>query len=501
MSPSTEHRPSSRRSREAAGWTCQLPADPLLEATRRPSFSWFSPNALWRSRNDVLTRIADSTNDERRRWVELLHARGRNDTLSIDRCDLDSVSFLIFGDPGEGDASQAALIEPLLEVGADTDFALIASDVIYPAGDSRDYLENFYRPYKDYPAPIVAVPGNHDWYDGLQGFMLHFCGVARDPSGGSRMPSSLRRRLARALWRTPPPPDPADRLGGSSRRPSPEQDQPGPYFVLDTGPLRIVGIDTGISGELDRQQGEWLRRVSRDSGKPKLLLSGKPIYVDATYQPGPIEGGGTVDEIVREPKHRYIAVVGGDIHNYQRYPVRVEEGRTIQYMVSGGGGAFMHATHKIPRVQLPGTNEKDFRCYPLRGDSLSFYSLLYDRKLAGGHGRLYITPCEAARLMARRLGLRPVREDDCPDEITPRAERAMARVFPLPGRARGPWHHVFSEFFDWNEPPLFKNFLRIDAEKGHLRLRCFGVTGCREHARAPHVEDEFSVDLATGEGR
>lgn len=72
------------------------------------------------------------------------------------------------------------------------------------------------------------------------------------------------------------------------------------------------------------------------------------------------------------------------MHNYQRYPVSVGD-PTIQYIVSGGG-AYMHPTHKIPnidRCNLPGVTEDQFRCYPLRGDSLSLYSQLYDIKLPG----------------------------------------------------------------------------------------------------------------------
>ncbi|MFD0536078.1 hypothetical protein ACFQY7_22370 [Actinomadura luteofluorescens] len=108
-------------------------------------------------------------------------------------------------------------------------------------------------------------------------------------------------------------------------------------------------------------------------------MTGKPLYVDDDHRPGPIEGGGTVDEIVQDPAHHYVAAIGGDIHNYQRYPVRTGDGRTIQYIVSGGGGAFMHATHIIPRTRV--VDEDEFRCYPLRGDSLSRYSKLYGRWL------------------------------------------------------------------------------------------------------------------------
>ena len=71
--------------------------------------------------------------------------------------------------------------------------------------------------------------------------------------------------------------------------------------------------------------------------------------------------------------------------------MHLPDGRLLQYVVSGGGGAFMHATHQIEKVDLPGVTEADFRCYPLRGDSLARYSQLYDSKLHT-RGRLRLTP-------------------------------------------------------------------------------------------------------------
>ncbi|MCQ0014369.1 metallophosphoesterase family protein [Actinomadura madurae] len=288
-------------------------------------------------------------------------------------------SFALLGDTGEGDRSQYAVVPPLLHAAAGTDFMIIASDVIYPTGDAGEYPEKLFRPYKDYPAPIFAVPGNHDWYDGLRGFLHVFCDLDADCSPPPwRGPLSFIPRL---LWRHSGTVDP-DALAEARRtyRGAPGQQgaQPGPYWAIDTPSLRVVGIDTGITGALDREQARWLREVS-GGPKPKLLVTGKPLYVDDERRPGRVEGGGTVDEIVRDPAHNYVAAIGGDIHNYQRYPVRTADGRTIQYIVAGGGGAFMHATHTIPRTRV--VEENEFRCYPLRGDSLSRYSKLYGRWL------------------------------------------------------------------------------------------------------------------------
>jgi Calcineurin-like phosphoesterase len=35
-------------------------------------------------------------------------------------------------------------------------------DVVYSFGESQYYYDQFYDPFRNYPAPIFAVPGNHD---------------------------------------------------------------------------------------------------------------------------------------------------------------------------------------------------------------------------------------------------------------------------------------------------------------------------------------------------
>lgn len=483
---------SSRVSEAGAGWRCQR-AGAFREL--RPDarhFSWLSPATLWRSRNEVLVGLfGDPSGEVRARWLAQQRERGVDPELRIRPEVGADFSFLLLGDPGEGDASQYAVVPGLLKVGEGTAFAVIASDVVYPTGSGNEYRDKFFRPYREYRAPIYAIPGNHDWYDGLGGFMRVFC----DAPPLQRQPARGPRGL---LWRAPDQIDEAALAEARALRGRPEQRavQPAPYWAIETPALLLVGIDTGIKGSLDAEQTAWLRRVSLDP-RPKVLITGKPIYRRNGYAPTPLAGGGSVDDLVRDPAHRYVAAIGGDVHNYQRYPVTVA-GRVIQYLVAGGSGAFMHATHIVPRVDVGGVREDDYRCYPLRGDSLSFYSQLYARRLRMRW--LYLTPREAAGVMAERVGVRPVRREEEPVVITRRMRWAARLLGAWPWPLRLPvdkvFHRFLSEVSDWDTPPFFKSFLHLSVRGAELRIRCFGATGCLGQEEDPPLEDEVVVDLS-----
>jgi hypothetical protein len=528
----------STRSPRGAGWRCEQPGSykALREEARSvdrgttraraepgdDQFRW-GLVSMREARNEKLATLRDPTNDQRRAWVAHMRAQGADVDASIRPPDLDgeTVSFLVVGDPGEGDSSQFALVEPLKSRAEGTDFMFIASDVVYPAGDANDYRRKFYFPYRDYRKPIYAIPGNHDWDDGgLFGFMYHFCGQEQAPPGVlGAIPPALR-----AVWRKPAAIEEATRQCLRTRDEDGSRSlQPGPYFALDAGPVLLVGLDLGLCASVDREQGEWLRRVSRATPKPKILVMSKPIYADGHYTPGPIEGGGTVDDVVRDPACNYIAVLSGEIHNYQRYPVAAPGGRTIQYIVCGAGGAFTQGTHTIGRIEienpdpsLPPVAEENVRLYPLRGDSLSFFSEMYSRRIeelvrrrrlagylaAAGlrslgvptPDALRIRPERADTLMAELIGSVP-RRDEASD-ARPGVEEATRRVVErraahivrwLPSGQLG---ELYYPYWDWDEPPFFKCFLRVDATEEELAIRCYAATGCAEHENDPPLEDE-----------
>lgn len=490
--------PSSRDSAAGAGWqNCGGPgtwkAD--VPADTKPN-SWLRPSTLWEARNDVLAKkLYDPVDRARKTWVRLARERalatGGDPSFVIRRGSGEGpVSFLLLGDPGEGDDSQYAVVPPLLSQSQAVDFAIVCSDVVYPAGELGDYRTKFFRPYRHLDCPVLAVPGNHDWYDGLHGFMSHLCGI-EVPYEPLEVGPGWRGALTRRLWRQGTPVSPEDIADMRKDRGLPGQradpPQPGPYWALDVGPLRIVGIDTGIIGALDDDQERWLREVSQSSDRPKVLVTGKPLIVNGHRIPD--AEGAAIEAVVRDPAARYVMAIGGDTHNYQRYPVRVDDGRTIQYVVSGGGGAYTHATHQIPHVDVDGVDEDAFKCYPLRSDSLARFSQLYDQRLTGGHGWLQLDPDEAATYLSKLLHMTPTREDTV--RLSLRARIASWVLQPAP--AKHGFHRFASEFFDWNHPPFFKQFLRLDADANAMRVRCFGVSGCATASADPPLEDEFTV--------
>jgi hypothetical protein len=517
----------SARSEREAGWRCSEEGryhELLEEAHGVPSatggprpgpirqFRWSLATGR-QARNEKLAKLADPSNDQRRAWL----ADGPRDLVVRTELPRDAVSFLVLGDPGEGDASQFAVVPPLLRVGADTDFMVIASDVVYPAGDANDYPRKLYVPYRDFRKPIYAVPGNHDWDDGaLAGFMFHFCDREDIPAGVlGAVPAALR-----PFWHRPTPPDEVARdYRDARRREVPQPTQPGPYFALDAGPVLVLTLDVGIRGSVDREQAAWFRDTARSDPRPKVVVGGKTIWLEGRYDPPVLEGGGTVDDLVRAPEHGVVAYLSGEIHNYQRYPVAAPGGRTIQYVVCGGGGAFTQGTHIVGRIEapnptagLPPVLERDVRMYPLRADSLSFFSELYAAKL-GELARypvarrledllarrgmpypedLWIRPAAAERIVSEWTGIPSERESVEPT----RAERRAAEIVRwLPS---GHFAEIYYPFWDWDRPPFFKSFVRVDATEGEVTLRCYAATGCGEHEASPPLEDEVRWTLEAG---
>jgi hypothetical protein len=390
---------------------CLAAADALLARRHSPkwvSMSWVTLRPLISSINQLLIgQSATLVPELRAYWADEVVPTPELRVVDQQQAD----SFVLLGDPGEQDRSQY-IVAPVLRRVVERErpaFGFICSDVIYPSGDVNDYVHGLYLPYGPTPPedpapgpdpsrlehlPLYAIPGNHDWHDGLSGFMQNFCGTGpldRAQLGwpeevapaGTRWAEGIRRMLLRRpdafreqpLWRGAPgePHTGLLRLPDLRALRGQPTGQPGSYFAIQMREVLLVAIDTGIGldggdSAIDAHQGYWLDQVSRRPG-PKVLLTGNPLLVNAEWHecaiadPGPQWRGErtayrSVNEMIADPSLGYVAVIGGDIHNFQHYRVpddgtRGTEGgvRVVHHVVSGGAGAYMSATHPVRVVQ------------------------------------------------------------------------------------------------------------------------------------------------------
>jgi Calcineurin-like phosphoesterase len=221
-------------------------------------------------------------------------------------------------------------------------------DVVYYFGESTYYYDQFYEAYRNYPAPIFAIAGNHDGVvypkdpaPTLDAFLRNFCSptAAQSPDSGNLLRTTMI--------------------------------QPGVYFTLEAPFVRIMGLysnvleDPGvISGEngqntvLDNRQIAYLtaalERVKADKFKGAIII--------AVHHPpftGGSEHGGSplmladIDSACTAAKVWPHAVFSGHAHNYQRY-TRTVNNLQIPYVVAGCGGhsplSPMRATIRTPFV-------------------------------------------------------------------------------------------------------------------------------------------------------
>ena len=102
--------------------------------------------------------------------------------------------FHAVGDTGNakhGAEAQEAIAEHLVRqredlAGAEQPlFFYHLGDVVYYNGERAQYYPQFYEPYRDYPAPLLAIPGNHD-------------GEPLDPSAEPSLAAFVRTFCAKA---------------------------------------------------------------------------------------------------------------------------------------------------------------------------------------------------------------------------------------------------------------------------------------------------------------
>jgi 3',5'-cyclic AMP phosphodiesterase CpdA len=346
-------------------------------------------------------------------------------------------AFVVIGDTGEGDASQQALVPQLLRVGgaADTRFVVISSDVVYPTGAMKNYEANFWLPFHGIERPVYAIPGNHDWYDALEGFAATFleAGAARATMRARietdhRLTSTTDSRIAWLI-------EQAGRYRDAYRVPT--GFQRAPFFQVQTAGFALIAVDTGVLRRVDPDQDAWLRAaLERARGKFIMVVLGHPLYAGGQYRAERDEGFEALHHLLRA--HEVGLVMAGDTHDLEMYVERYATAggeRVMHHVVNGGGGAYLSFGTALAWPARPAL--ADWAFYP----STSSVVDKLDR-----HTPLWKWPFW---VWTRRFGAWP---------------------FSAEG---------LSAAFDYNVAPFFQSFVEVRVERsaGRVRLIPHGVNG------------------------
>lgn len=228
------------------------------------------------------------------------------------------------------------------------DLLVLGGDEVYPAASARAYENRTIGPYRAaFPqtqsesAPtLLAVPGNHDWYDGLTSFLRVFARGAR--IGGwqtAQTRSYFAARLAPGWW--------------------------------------IAGLDSQLSEYIDGPQLDYFHAelsAHLAPGDGVIVCAAAPAWVHTATEGAdgfnqlhffertvirsrPVAGardGST------EPTGAEVRLwLSGDLHHYSRYAQQRGDStghdpRSVQAITCGLGGAYLAQTHDLPEaLELP----------------------------------------------------------------------------------------------------------------------------------------------------
>ncbi len=242
-------------------------------------------------------------------------------------------------------------------------FALLLGDVIYNFGETEYYYDQFYEPYRNYPAPVLAAAGNHDGMisplahaTSLAAYLRNFCA---DPAHGYTV--------------TP-------EAGGLSRT---AQIQPGVFFTFEAPFLRILVLysntleDPGVisNSDIGTAQLAYLKaalaRVREEKFEGALLFAHHhPPYATGGQHSSSEQMRRQMDAICAAAGVWPHAVLAGHAHNYQRYTRHRSDGTDIPYLICGNGG---HNVQKLKAVNgIPLRVPQVFQAKTATDDAVTF---------------------------------------------------------------------------------------------------------------------------------
>ena len=134
----------------------------------------------------------------------------------------------------------------------------------------KDYEKKFWLPFKGVTKPVYAIPGNHDWYDALEGFIATFY----EPAAAKK---AMYERLKSDLKISSTTPNKIDEMIARTDEWRKEYEVPtgfqkAPYFQVSAGNFVFITIETGVLRQIDSLQLKWLTNVL-EASKGKFVMA------------------------------------------------------------------------------------------------------------------------------------------------------------------------------------------------------------------------------------
>ncbi|GAC1503170.1 MAG: hypothetical protein NVS2B12_13780 [Ktedonobacteraceae bacterium] len=190
-------------------------------------------------------------------------------------------------------------------------------DVVYYYGEAQQYYAQFYEPMSHYPAPVFAIPGNHDgetFHEDeptLAAFVENFATL--EPRRTKESGDSLRDTMT----------------------------QPHVYWTLVAPFATFVGLYSNVpeGGVVEDEQVAWFESEMAAAPPDKALIVSvhHPIYSADDHHSGSPYIAEILDRMIQKTGRKPDIVLTAHVHNYQRF-TRVMDDHEIPYIVAGSGG-------------------------------------------------------------------------------------------------------------------------------------------------------------------
>ena len=345
------------------------------EKYKQPSMTnWYDPRQLSATGMKALVSGTFASFADKREWQAVFDHEKKPIDCSLDPSGeqpLKEIWFDFVADTGDGFNSTytvADLVAQILDVKLNPDYTgerkteltdwnlpagqllLLGGDQVYPTPFMDAYDQKFKIPFsaaskKHHPEDIIqrkmfAIPGNHDWYDGLGNFLKLFCQNRRIGHWQTEQQRSYYAlKLPNNYW-----------LWATDVQLNSDIDQPQMDYFKEIASNHMQHGDKVI---LITAEPAWVYKVmrSRTNTSYKRLKFFEQVFItDDKYD----NTGGK--------KFKLVATLTGDLHHYSRYEEHKKASDGVEYInqlvTAGGGGAFLHPTHNLPMV-LTGLDERN----------------------------------------------------------------------------------------------------------------------------------------------